>query len=62
MFHFFFRESQHGPQIVFVAVELGFGVLHGQRDDVRFDEVEEIAVGIGADLVERALLAIAEKV
>lgn len=61
MFDFFLGEAEHGAQVEFVAVELGLCVLDGQGDDVRLDEVEEVAVAVSKELVERALFACAEE-
>src|SRR5215510_885639 len=46
------------PGLVAVDVPGGVGQDHG--DDVLLDEGEDVAVGVAADLVEQALLAVVE--
>ena len=56
MLHFFVGEPRESADRVVIAEELRLRVLHGHREDVLFDEPEEIQVRVAGDVIENELL------
>jgi hypothetical protein len=56
----FFCEAQQRPQPGLVAVDVGPGPVHDQRDDVLLDEGEDVAIAVAPDLIEHPLIPVGE--
>ena len=60
MLDFFLREAQQRPQARLVAVDVSGRVLEHHRNDELLDEREQVAVRVGADLVQLEFFLIVE--
>ena len=53
-------EAQQGPQPGLVAVHVAAGMVNDHGHDVLLDEGEDVAVAVATDLVQHALLVVAQ--
>jgi hypothetical protein len=56
----FFRKAKQRPQSGLVPIDVNAGVIDDHGNDVFLDEGEDVAVGVAADLVQHALLVLAQ--